>query len=170
MINDNEIYICIVKNDFSKVKVLVLVIVIFKFKFVVCFVGWINVMIGSRVLFWCKVSNVVVIWFRKGSVMLKIYEVLWDEIFVINIILFDDEGLYICEVRGVVFLINVSFRVFIIVRLCSEWWLVGYNVSGFYFVKFDKDLSFFKVFCNMIERGGVGVFVVSYDLEERIVV
>ena len=166
-INDNETYTCTAKNDFSKVKASASVTVIPKLKFVVRPVGWINATIGSRVPLRCKASNAAVTWSRKGSVMPKIYEVLRDETLVINITSFDDEGSYICEARGVVSSINASSRLSIIVRSCSEWRLAGHNASGFYSVKPDKDSSFFKVFCNMTERGGVGVSVVSHDSEER---
>ena len=169
-ISDSKTFACIAKNEFSRVKASASVTVIPKLKFVIRPVEWINTTIGSRVLLRCQASTSAISWSREGTVMPNDYEVLQDGTLVINMRSFEQEGSYICTARSVAAEINASAKVSIVMRSCSEWRLAGYNASGDYKIKPGKDMSSFQVFCNMTDKGGVGVSVISHNSEEKTMV
>ena len=164
---DRETYTCTAKNDFSEIKASAQVIVYPKLKFVVRPVNWINASIGSTVSLPCQASIGAINWSRKGDAMPAAYEILQNGTLVINVTSVGDGGLYICAAQSAIAAINASSRVTLLMKSCSEWRLAGYNLSGDFNVNPKKDSRSFKVFCNMTDKGGVGVSVVSHNSEQR---
>ena len=167
-LNDSDSYTCTAKNDFSEMKASAIVTVFPKLKFLFHPFKWINAFIGSTVSLHCLASSGAITWSKQGDVMPRAHVILPNGTLVINITFVGDGGLYTCSVQSAVASINASSKVTVNVRSCSEWRrLAGYNLSGTFDVKPDKESGTFKVFCNMTDKGGVGVSVVSHNSEHR---
>ena len=81
-----------------------------------------------------------------------------------------DQGIYTCYARNLVAVrtVNVSLRV-IFLGSCSDLRQAGFSVSKtYYFI--PGGLAPFAVYCDMRDKNGVGVTVISYDSEERALV
>ena len=166
-LKDSEIYICTAKNDLSEIKASATVTVLPKLKFLVRPDERFSVAVGKRVSLPCQVSTSAVTWTKQGDVMPKAHEILPNGTLVINVTSFVDGGLYTCAAQNAIAAINASSTVSVLVRSCSEWRLAGYKFSGVFDIRPTENASAFKVFCNMTEREGVGVTVVSHDSEQR---
>lgn len=166
-LNDRETYTCTAKNDVSEIKASAQVIIYPKLKFVVRPVNWINASIGSTVSLPCQASIAAINWSRQGDAMPAAHEILQNGTLVINVTSVGDGGLYICAAQSAIAAINASSGVTVLMKSCSEWRLAGYNLSGVFNVNPNKDSRSFKVFCNMTDKGGVGVSVVSHNSEQR---
>lgn len=68
--------------------------------------------------------------------------------------------IFLCLIKQERYVVILNF----IVQICV--------VSGFYVIDFDGEggYEFFIVFCDMMDKNRVGVIVVSYDSEERMLV
>lgn len=169
-LNDGDTYVCTAKNDISEVKASALVRVIPKLKFIVRPVEGLNATLGSTVSLQCQSSTSAITWSKQDALMPVTHNVLPNGTLVINVSSVDAGGLYICKAQSTVASINASSRVTVLMRSCSEWRLAGYSFSGVYDITSDEDSRSFQVFCNMTDKGGVGVSVFSHNSEERTVV
>ena len=81
-----------------------------------------------------------------------------------------DRGIYTCYARNLVAVLttNVSVRV-IVPGSCSDIRQAGYSVSKTFFIS-PSGLAPFSVYCDMRDKNGVGVTVISHDSEERALV
>ncbi|XP_022797123.1 contactin-associated protein-like 2 [Stylophora pistillata] len=166
-LKDSDTYSCTAKNDVNEVKASVQLSVLPKLKFLVRPVEQMNIYLGSRVLLHCQASMEPVQWTKEGDAMPTAFEILRNGTLIINVTSILDGGWYSCAAESEIAVINVTSALTVQVRSCSEWRLAGYNRSGIFNVKADEDSPMFKVFCNMTEKGGVGVSVVSHDSEKR---
>lgn len=166
-LNDSESYTCTAKNDLSEIKASARVTVFPKLKFLVHPVNSITSSIGSTVSLPCQANSAAMTWSKQDDVMPNTHKILPNGTLVITMNYVGDGGLYICAAQSAVASINASSAVTVHVRSCSEWRLAGYNLSGVFDVKPYKDSSAFQVFCNMTDKGGVGVSVVSHNSEQR---
>lgn len=169
-LKDSERYTCTARNDVNEVKAFAHVSVLRKLKFVIHPVAQENSFVGSKVSLMCQASIGSVTWSKQDAAMPKAHKILHNGTLMINVTSFQDGGLYNCVAKSEVATINASSMLTIHARSCSELRLAGYNRSGVFDVKPVKDLPTFKVHCNMTDRGGVGVSVVSHNSEQRTVV
>lgn len=166
-LKDSDRYTCTAKNDVNEVKASAHISVLPKLKFLVHPVVKLNSHIGGEVSLLCQASNGIVTWSKQSSSMPEAHKILRNGTLMINVTSVHDGGLYICSAKSEVATINASSVLTIHVRSCSELRLAGYNHSGVFDIKPDEDSLYFKVRCNMTDKGGVGVSVVSHNSEQR---
>ena len=164
---DSDKYTCTAKNDVNEVKASAHISVLPKLKFLVQPLVGLNSYIGGKVLLLCQANSGVVTWSRQGSTMPNAHQILRNGTLLINVTSVNDGGLYICSAKSEVAAINASCVLKVHARSCSELRLAGYNQSGVFDIKPDQDSPYFKVRCNMTDKGGVGVSVVSHNSEQR---
>lgn len=166
-LKDSDWYTCSAKNDVNELRASAQVSVLPKLKFLVQPVQQLNSFVGGRVSLLCQASSGTVNWSKKGATMPKAHNISRNGTLMINVTSVQDGGLYICAAQSEIAAINASCTLTVHVRSCSEVRLAGYNRSGVFDVKPDKDLPTFTVFCNMTDKDGVGVTVVSHSAEQR---
>lgn len=166
-LNDSDYYTCTAKNDVNEVKASAQLSVLPKLKFLIRPVAQMNAYLGSTVTLHCQASKQPIQWAKEGDAMPKAFEILRNGTLIINVTSILDGGWYRCAAESEVAVINATSALTVQVRSCSEWRLAGYNRSGIFNVKADEDSPMFKVFCNMTDKGGVGVSVISHNSEQR---
>lgn len=166
-LNDSDYYTCTAKNDVNEVKASAQLSVLPKLKFLIRPVAQMNAYLGSTVTLHCQASKQPIQWAKEGDAMPKAFEILRNGTLIINVTSILDGGWYRCAAESEIAVINATSALTVQVRSCSEWRLAGYNRSGIFNVKADEDSPMFKVFCNMTDKGGVGVSVISHNSEQR---
>ena len=93
---------------------------------------------------------------RSGSLVIKVTSV-------------SDSGIYKCIARNVVSVITANTTIMAFARTCSDWRSAGFTSSKTYTIDPDgtRGVSAFSLFCDMTDKGGVGVTVISHDSEAR---
>ena len=135
-------------------------------------------MIGSTFRLPCvaesDLSNKVT-WTRNDKLSLPVdSNVLLNGTLVLQNIKKSHEGIYTCRATNALTTIQAKVRINapVTVTFCSMIRKHASNVSGNYVIDPDGEggLAPFTVFCDMIDKNGVGVTVVSHDSESRTLV
>lgn len=166
-LKDSDRYTCTAKNDVNEVKASAHISVLPKLKFLIHPVAKLNSYIGGNISLLCQANSGIVTWSRQNSTMPEAHKILCNGTLMINVTSLDDGGLYFCSAKSEVATIQASSVLMVRVRSCSEWRLAGYNHSGIIDIKPDQDSPNFKVSCNMTDKDGVGVSLVSHNSEQR---
>ena len=166
-LKDSDRYTCTAKNDVNEVEASAHISVLPKLKFLVHPVAKLNSYIGGKVSLLCQANSGIVTWSRQNSIMPEAHKSLRNGTLMIKVTSLDDGGLYFCSAKSEVATIKASSLLTVRVRSCSELRLAGYNHSGVFDIKPDQDSPNFKVSCNMTDKDGVGVSLVSHNSEQR---
>ena len=127
---------------------------------------------GSRVQLDCqgtRFSNVT--WQREGG-NLPTGHLLHPNgtLVLLNASTDDASGVYMCKVTTIFRSINTTTRVRVTYRSCSHLKKIfPFKTSGNYYIDLDGDGGGkpFLVYCDMVDKGGSGVTVISHDKENR---
>ena len=118
-----------------------------------------------------SILNTTITWSKNGfSVLPANTQVLHGGTLVIKNIRKSSEGSYTCRARNVLTKIEAKVKINApITASCSEVKKYISSVSGNYEIDPDgeKGLASFTVYCDMTDKGGVGVTVISHDSERR---
>ena len=171
-VSDSGTYLCRAENVINFDTALASVIVVPKLHFTVSPPTNVTVMSGNSLILPCQADSanlpVVVTWSRaNGQQLTARHRALANGSLVIEKAYQFDQGIYTCHARNLIAVrtINVTVRVTSL-GSCSDIRQAGFTVSKIYYIS-PGGLAPFAVYCDMRDKNGVGVTVISHDSEER---
>ena len=129
--------------------------------------------IGSTLRLQCMAESelsTTLAWAVDGASVLPVNaRVLQNNTLVIENIKKTQKGSYICRASNALATIEAKVKITPILASCSELKKYTSSVSGNYVIDPDGEggLAPFTVFCDMTDKSGVGVTVISHDSESR---
>lgn len=174
-VSDSGTYSCRAENVINFVTASASVVIVPKLHFTVRPPKNVTIVAGKSFILSCQADSanfpVVVTWSRaNGRQLTARHRTLANGLLVIEKASQVDQGIYTCSVRNLVAMLtfNVSVRVFFL-GSCSDIKQAGFSVSQTYLIS-PSGLAPFAVYCDMRDKNGVGVTVISHDSEERTLV
>ena len=172
---DGGIYICKAENILNSVTDTAQLIVYSPLRFRVFPPQEVNPNYGSTVRLPCVAESELstrITWSKNGvSVLPANTHVLQSGTLVIENIKKSNEGSYTCRATNTLATIEAKVKINFLVRAASCSVIKKYvnSVSGNYVIDPDGEggLAPFTVFCDMTDKSGVGVTVISHDSESR---
>ena len=172
---DGGIYICKAKNILGSVTDTAQLIVYSPLRFKVRPLQEVNPNYGSTVRLPCAAESelsTTITWLKNGvGVLPANTHVLHSGTLVIENIKKSNEGSYTCRATNTLATIEAKVKINFLVRAASCSVIKKYvsSVSGNYVIDPDGEggLAPFTVFCDMTDKSGVGVTVLSHDSESR---
>ena len=174
--NDGGIYFCKAENVLGSATDTVQLVIFSPLRFKVRPPQEVTPVIGSRVRFPCVAESDLrptIAWTKDGKSSLPAESnVLQNGTLVINSIKKSHEGSYICKATNALTTIEAKVKInppFIAPSSCSVMRKHVSNTSGSYVIDPDGagGLAPFTVYCDMSDKNGVGVTVISHDSESR---
>ena len=172
---DGGIYICKAENILGSVTDTAQLIVYSPLRFIVRPPQEVTPNYGSTVRLPCVAESelsTTITWSKNGaSVLPANSHVLQSGTLVIENIKKSNEGSYTCRASNTLATIEAKVKINFLVRAASCSVIKKYvnSVSGNYVIDPDGEggLAPFTVFCDMTDKSGVGVTVISHDSESR---
>ena len=170
---DGGIYICKAENILGSVTDTAQLIVYSPLRFKVRPPQQVTPYTGSTLRLPCVAESELstrITWLKNGvGVLLKNTHVLQSGALVIENIKKTQKGSYICRASNALATIEAKVQITPVVPSCSEVKKYISSVSGNYVIDPDGEggLAPFTVFCDMTDKSGVGVTVISHDSESR---
>ena len=172
---DGGIYICKAENILGSVTDTAQLIVYSPLRFIVRPPQEVTPNYGSTVRLPCVAASelsTTITWLKNGvSVLPANTHVLQSGTLVIENIKKSNEGSYTCRATNTLATIEAKVKINFLVRAASCSVIKKYvsSVSGNYVIDPDGEggLAPFTVFCDMTDKSGVGVTVISHDSESR---
>ena len=172
---DGGIYICKAENILGSVTDTAQLIVYSPSRFKVLPPQEVNPNYGSTVRLPCVAESelsTTITWLKNGlGVLPANTHVLHSGTLVIKNIKKSNEGSYTCRATNTLATIEAKVKINFLVRAASCSVIKKYvsSVSGNYVIDPDGEggLAPFTVFCDMTDKSGVGVTVISHDSESR---
>ena len=170
---DGGIYICKAENILGSVTDTAQLIVYSPLRFKVLPPKEVTPSTGSTLRLPCVAKSelsTTITWLKNGvGVLPANTHVLQSGTLVIENINKTQKGSYICRASDALATIEAKVKITPVVPSCSEVKKYISSVSGNYVIDPDGEggLAPFTVFCNMTDKSGVGVTVISHDSESR---
>ena len=170
---DGGVYICKAENILGTATATTLVMVFSPLQFKVRPPQEVTFVIGSTLRLPCAAESelsTTLAWTMNGASVLPVNaRVLQNDTLVIENIKKTQKGSYICRASNTLTTIEAKVKITPIVASCSEVKKYISSVSGNYVIDPDGEggLAPFTVFCDMTDKSGVGVTVISHDSESR---
>ena len=170
---DGGVYICKAENILGTATATTLVMVFSPLQFKVRPPQEVTFVIGSTLRLPCAVKSelsTTLAWTMDGASVLPVNaRFLQNNTLVIENIKKTQKGSYICRASNTLTTIEAKVKITPIVASCSEVKKYISSVSGNYVIDPDGEggLAPFTVFCDMTDKSGVGVTVISHDSESR---
>lgn len=174
-VSDSGTYSCRAENLINFETASGSVVVVPKLHFTVPPLQNVTIFAGKSLILHCQAGSgdfsVVVTWSRSNGPQLTArHRTLANGSLVIEKASLADQGTYICTARN--FLASLDFRVGVNIYFpssCSEIKRAGFSESKTYLIS-PKGLTPFAVHCDMRNKNGIGVTVISHDSEARTLV
>ena len=174
-VSDSGTYSCRAENLINFETASGSVVVVPKLHFTVPPPQNVTIFAGKSLILHCQADSgdfsVVVTWSRSnGPQLIARHRTLANGSLVIEKASLADQGTYICTARN--FLASLDFRVSVNIyspSSCSEIKRAGFSESKTYLIS-PKGLTPFAVHCDMRDKNGIGVTVISHDSEARTLV
>ena len=173
---DRGIYICKAENILGTAEDTIQLVIFSRLRFKVRPPAQLTAVIGYPVRLPCVAESdmrTTVMWLKGESLSLPAgYSILQNNTLVFSSVKKSHEGTYTCKVINAVAAIEAKIDVKVIVPSCSVIRKYVSSSSGNYVIDPDGagGLAPFTVYCNMSDKNGVGVTVVSHDSESRTLV
>lgn len=174
-VSDFGTYSCRAENVINFVTASASVVVVPKLHFTVRPRTNVTILAGKSSILHCQADSanfpVVVTWSRANGRPLTVrHHTLANDSLVVEKPSQTDKGIYTCTARNLVASLsfNVSVNV-LIASSCSEIKKAGFSDSKTYLIS-PGGLTPFAVYCDMRDKNGVGVTVISHDSEVRTLV
>ena len=172
---DGGIYICKAENILGSVTDTAQLIVYSPLRFTVLPPQQVTPYYGSTLRLPCVAESelsTTITWLKNGGNVLPVNShVLQSGTLVIENIKNSPEGSYTCRASNALAAIEAKVKINAPIppASCSEVKKYMSSVSGNYFIDPDGEegLAPFRVFCDMTDKSGVGVTVISHDSESR---
>ena len=170
---DGGIYICKAENILGSVTDTAQLIVYSPLRFKVLPPQEVTPYTGSTLRLPCVAESELstrITWLKNGvGVLPKNTHVLQSGALVIENIKKTQKGSYICRASNALATIEAKVQITPVVPSCSEVEKYISSVSGNYVIDPDGEggLAPFTVFCDMTDKSGVGLTVISHDSENR---
>ena len=170
---DGGIYICKAENILGSVTDTAQLIVYSPLRFKVLPPQEVTPSTGSTLRLPCVAESelsTTITWLKNGvGVLPANTHVLQSGTLVIENIKTTQKGSYICRASNALATIEAKVKITPVVPSCSEVKKYISSVSGNYVIDPDGEggLAPFTVFCDMTDKSGVGVTVISHDSESR---
>ena len=170
---DGGIYICKAENILGSMTDTAQLIVYSPLRFRVLPPQEVTPSTGSTLRLLCVAESelsTTITWLKNGvSVLPANTHVLQSGTLVIENIKKTQKGSYICRASNALATIKAKVKITPVVPSCSEVKKYISSVSGNYVIDPDGEggLAPFTVFCDMTDKSGVGVTVISHDSESR---
>ena len=173
---DGGIYICKAQNILGAAEDTIQLMIFSRLQFKVRPPAQIKAVIGYPLHLPCVAESnlkTTVMWLKAKSLSLPAgYSILQNNTLVFSSVKKSHEGSYTCKVTNAVATIEANIDVKIIASSCSVTRKYISSSSGNYVIDPDGagGLAPFTVYCDMSDKNGVGVTVVSHDSESRTLV
>jgi len=175
---DGGTYVCKAKNKLGTAESAALMMTFSRLRFVARPPKELNPKVGSPVHLQCMATsdlNPTVTWLKDGKPILPVdSQILQNNTMIIPRVKKSHDGTYICKATNVLTTIEASVKIKSRLTLSSCSVIRKYvsSSSGNYVIDPDGKggLAPFTVYCDMRDKNGVGVTVVSHDSESRTLV
>ena len=174
-VSDSGTYSCRAENVINFVTASTSVVVVPKLRFTASPPTNVTVLTGKSIILPCQADSanfpVVVTWSRpNGQQLTARHRTLANGSLVIEEAYQVDQGIYTCYARNLIAVRTISVTVRVVFPgSCSDMRQAGFSVSKTYYISLGG-LAPFAVYCDMRDKNGVGVTVISHDSEERTLV
>jgi len=173
---DGGTYICKAENVLGAAEDTIQLMIFSRLRFKVRPLAQLTAVIGYPVLLPCVAESdlkTTVMWMKDESLSLPAgYSILQNNTLVFSSVKKSHEGSYTCKVTNAVASIEANIDIKIIAPSCSVIRKYVSSSSGNYVIDPDGEggLAPFTVYCDMSDKNGVGVTVISHDSESRTLV
>ena len=173
---DGGIYICKAGNFLGAAEDTIQLVIFSRLRFKVRPPAQVTAVIGYPMHLPCVAESdlkTTVMWLKDESLSLPAgYSILQNNTLVLSSVKKSHEGSYTCKVINAVASIEASIQVKTIALSCSVIRKYVSSSSGNYVIDPDGagGLAPFTVYCDMSDKNGVGVTVISHDSESRTLV
>ena len=174
---DSGIYKCSARNLLNEVTASAFLMVVPRLKFTKKPPNATKALVGETVTFDCQARSgsmkPTISWTKAQGHLPRGYQVLKNGSLVMKVSSVSDSGTYLCTARNTLSTITANTSLVVhYCRTCSELRRAGFITSQTYAIDPDGigGESAFSVFCDMTDRGGVGVTIVNHDSEARTLV
>ena len=173
---DGGIYICKAENILGSAEDTIQLVIFSRLRFKVRPPAQMKAVIGYPLHLPCVAESdlkTTVMWLKAKSMSLPAgYSILQNNTLVFSSVKKSHEGSYTCKVTNAVATIEANIDVKIIAPSCSVTRKYISSSSGNYIIDPDGagGQAPFTVYCDMSDKNGVGVTVVSHDSESRTLV
>ena len=173
---DRGIYICKAENILGTAEDTIQLVIFSRLRFKVRPPAQLTAVIGYPVRLPCVAESdmrTTVMWLKGESLSLPAgYSILQNNTLIFSSVKKSHEGTYTCKVINAVAAIEAKIDVKVTVPSCSVIRKYVSSSSGNYVIDPDGagGLGPFTVYCNMSDKNGVGVTVISHDSENRTLV
>ena len=173
---DRGIYICKAGNILGTAEDTIQLVIFSRLRFKVRPPAQVTAVIGYPVHLPCVTESdmrTTVMWLKDESLSIPAsYSILQNNTLVLSSVKKSHEGSYTCKVINAVASIEASIQVKTIAPSCSVIRKYVSSSSGNYVIDPDGagGLAPFTVYCDMSDKNGVGVTVISHDSESRTLV
>ena len=176
-LSDAAFYTCTARNRLRLVRASAQVMVVPRLRFTAAPPKKVKTLIGKTVSLDCMAESgafkPTITWSKKKGILPPGSRVLSYGTLVIKFSA-PHRGVYRCSAKNILTSVvaNVEVETAIKFKSCSELRRAGFTNSRMYTIDPDSTggVSAFSVFCDMADKGGVGVTVISHDSEARTVV
>ena len=172
-LSDSGTYICSARNVLSWDTASAVLMVVPRLKFIKRPPDTTKALVGGTVTFHCQAYSgsmkPTISWTKVQGHLPRGHQVLKSGSLVMKVSLVSDSGIYLCTARNTLSTITANTSLVVYFRTCGELRRAGFTTSQTYTIDPDGTGGdpAFSVYCDMTDRGGVGVTVVSHDNEAR---
>ena len=175
-LSDGAFYTCTARNKLRLVRASTQVMVVPRLRFTVTPPKRVETSIGKTISLDCKAESgtfqPAITWSKKKGTLPPVSRLLSNGTLVMKPVALKYRGVFLCTAKNFLNSVVTSVTLEVLPKSCSDWRSAGFTTSKKY--KIDPDgtggVSAFTVFCDMTDKGGVGVTVISHDSETRTLV
>ena len=175
-LSDGAFYTCTARNKLRLVRASTQVMVVPRLRFTVTPPKRVETSIGKTISLDCKAESgtfqPAITWSKKKGTLPPVSRLLSNGTLVMKPVALKYRGVFLCTAKNFLNSVVTSVTLEVLPKSCSDWRSAGFTTSEKY--KIDPDgtggVSAFTVFCDMTDKGGVGVTVISHDSETRTLV
>ena len=168
---DSGAYACSAKNLLGKDSAVALVVVTDRLRIILAPPSKVTTSESSNLLLECAAQgNTEITWKRTGRVLPRNHVVYPNGTLLLRSVVANDAGTYSCVAKNALRSVKATSIIEVILKSCSsiKSGRSG-SSSGNYIIDPDGKggVTPFSVYCDMSDKGGVGVTVISHDSESR---
>ena len=168
---DSGAYACSAKNLLGKDSAVALVVVTDRLRIILAPPSKVTTSESSNLLLECAAQgNTEITWKRTGRVLPRNHVVYPNGTLLLRSVVANDAGTYSCVAKNALRSVKETSIIEVILKSCSsiKSGRSG-SSSGNYIIDPDGKggVAPFSVYCDMSDKGGVGVTVISHDSESR---
>ena len=170
-VSDGGVYACSAKNLLAQESVVAQVMVLKRLKFTHTPPQKVTVLVNGNVMLKCAAQGSTdIAWRLTAKALPRNHIVYPNGTLLLNSVAESDAGFYACTARNYRRTIEATTAVEVMYPLCSSIKTGSSgSSSGNYVIDPDGEggVAPFRVYCDMRDKGGVGVTVISHDSESR---